>query len=738
MSDAPASTTLWSAMVALAVRLLFQVRRSGTASDAADAPLLYMARHPRRIDSLLLPLLLPRRPVVILPHEELRSRWFRWFMAAVPHLVMDVNHPATVRRVLKLLAAGRSVVLYPEGRVLASSGVMKCYPGPALIALRCALPVVPVHLSYAPTRRPRVRIHLGTGSILRVREVHSVRQRRLHAARALQHLLEETCVEARESHSLFEAFLQAVQREGRHTAIIEDMKETPRTYGLVLRGSLALGRWCMRFTAPGENVGVLLPNLIPTVCLVLGLSANGRVPAMLNYSAGTRSVRTACTAAGVRTVITSRAFVEQARLTHVIAALRHLRIVYLEDAAGQLRVRDKLWLLLFAVHMPRMATARVDADAPAVILFTSGSEAHPKGVALSHDSILANIHQIGAVIDFTSRDRVLNALPLYHSYGFTAGMMLCLVTGVKLFLYVSPLKYRAIPEIAYRRDITYLFGTGTFLGYYAKHAHELDFHSVRYVISGGEKLGDDIARLYLEKFGLRIFEGYGATECAPVIALSTPGCHRAGTVGRLLPGMQMRLEKLDGVEHGGVLHLNGPNIMLGYFRHEMPGVIDPPRSQFGEGWYATGDVVDVLEDGVLRVVGRVKRFAKIAGEMVSLDAIEALACRASPMHRHAVVLRTESTGGETTVLFTTDPDLTRQTLAHAAREAGVQDLAVARKVVCMPDLPLLGSGKTDYVTLQSLDLTEAAANEPVLSLVPPSDLPAPSRLKQSPPAAQRE
>lgn len=738
MPDATSLTTLWSAAVALAVRLLFKVRRSGAVSGAADATLLYMARHPRWIDSLLLPLFLPQRPVVILPREEVRSRWSRWLLAAVPHLVMDVNHPATVRRVLKLLAAGRSVVLYPEGRILNSSGVMKCYPGPALVALRCAVPVVPVHLSYAPTRWPLLRVHLGAESVVRVREVHSVRQRRLHATRALQQLLEETCVEARESHSLFEAFLQAVQREGRRTAIIEDMKETPRTYGQVLRGCLALGRWSARFTAPGENVGVLLPNLIPTVCLVLGLSANARVPAMLNYSAGTRAVRTACTAAGVRTVITSRAFVEQARLTHVIAALRHLRIVYLEDVAAQLHVRDKLWLLLFAMYAPRMVTARVDADAPAVILFTSGSEAHPKGVALSHDAILANIHQIGAVIDFTSRDRVLNALPLYHSYGFTAGMMLCLVTGVKLFLYVSPLKYRAIPEIAYRRDITYLFGTGTFLGYYAKHAHVLDFHSVRYVISGGEKLGDDIARLYLDKFGLRIFEGYGATECAPVIALSTPSCHHAGTVGRLLPGMQMRLEKLEGVEHGGVLHLNGPNVMLGYYRHEMPGVIDPPRSQFGEGWYATGDVVDILEDGVLRVVGRVKRFAKIAGEMVSLDAIEALACRASPAHRHAVVLRTESTGGETTVLFTTDPDLTRQGLTRAARESGVQDLAVARKVVCVPDLPLLGSGKTDYVTLQSLDLTEAAANEPVLSAAP-SDSPVLSRLKQSlPPAAQRE
>lgn len=701
----------------LAVRALMRVSRSGVPPVRTDGPLLYMARHPRRIDSLLLPVLLPGRPTVVLPREELGSRAFRWLLWMVPHLVLDVNHPATVRRVLRLLGEGRSVVLYPEGRILDSSGVMKCYPGPALIALRSGVPVVPVHLAYPGSGRA-LRLHCAAAAQLRADGDDGARRRRLRATRALQHLMEEASVDARERITLFDAFLQAVRREGRRTLIVEDMREVPRSYGEILRGSLALGRWSSRFTAPGDNVGVLLPNLVPTMCLVLGLVGNARVPAMLNYSAGSRAVRTACTAANVRVVITSRAFVEQARLSSVVAALRHLRIVYLEDAQKQLGILDRLWLVLFAMRMPRAASVRADAHAPAVVLFTSGSEAHPKGVALSHDAILANVHQIGAVIDFTSRDRVLNALPLYHSYGFTAGMMLCLVCGVKLFLYISPLKYRAIPEIAYRRSCTYLFGTGTFLGYYARHANPLDFSSLRYVISGGEKLGDEVVRLYMDKFGLRIFEGYGATECAPVIALSTPQHHQAGTVGRPLPGIQTRLEKLDGVEHGGVLHLTGPNVMLGYYRHDMPGVIDPPRSQFGEGWYSTGDVVDVREDGVMQVVGRVKRFAKIAGEMVSLDAIESLAYRTSPAHRHAVVLRTESAGGETTVLFTTDAQLTRQALTRAAREAGVQELAVARKVVCMQDLPVLGSGKTDYVTLQSLDLTEAAANEPVLPVTP--------------------
>jgi acyl-[acyl-carrier-protein]-phospholipid O-acyltransferase/long-chain-fatty-acid--[acyl-carrier-protein] ligase len=352
------------------------------------------------------------------------------------------------------------------------------------------------------------------------------------------------------------------------------------------------------------------------------------------------------------------------------------------------------------------------------VLFTSGSEERPKGVVLSHDAVIANIRQIATVTDFTPRDRILNALPVYHSYSFSAGLMLCLLTGTRLFLYLSPLRHRAIPEIAYRRDVTGLYGTSTFLSYWGRSADPLDFRTVRYVISGGEKLGSDVTRLYSEKFGLRIFEGYGATECAPVIALSTPQCFRAGTVGRLLPGVEMRLEARPGIPHGGVLHVRGPNLMLGYYLYEQPGVLEPPRSLFGAGWHCTGDVIDVDAEGVISVVGRVRRFAKIAGEMISLDAVEEIARAASPDGRHAAVLRTEA-GGETSVLFTTDPGLTRHALSLAARRLGLQDLAVARHVLYLPELPVLGSGKTDYVTLQSVDPFAGAANDGLLKAAEP-------------------
>jgi acyl-[acyl-carrier-protein]-phospholipid O-acyltransferase/long-chain-fatty-acid--[acyl-carrier-protein] ligase len=699
----------------LALRLLYRVRLEGHPPPAGDTPPVYVAAHRSRLDSVLLPLFLPGAPVVVVPREDLASLPLRLALCAVPHLLAETNDPALVKKTLRLLAAGRPVLFYPEGRLLQATGVMKHYGVPAVVAAKSGAPVVPVVVRAGPGLRPMRIAHLGhAGRVDPVPERYSGRARRALAVQRMQRLLEAAVVDARERESLFDAFLAALRREGRRTRIVEDMKEQPRSYQELLRGALAIGRWMTRFTEPRENVGLLLPNVIPTVCAILGAMAFRRVPAMLNYTAGPVAARSACTAAQVRTVITSRAFVEQARLGPLVSALHGVRLVYLEDVRAELTLRDKLWLMAYAQWLPRHATPRRDAYDPAVVLFTSGSEAHPKGVVLSHDAVIANVRQIGTVMDFTARDTILNALPVYHSYSFTAGLMLCLISGTRLFLYISPLRYRAIPEIAYRRDVTGLYGTGTFLSYWARYANPLDFRTVRYVISGGEKLGEEVARLYLEKFGLRIFEGYGATECAPVIALSTPQCYRLGTVGRPLPGVATRLEKLDGIAHGGVLHVRGPNLMLGYYRFDRPGVIEPPASIFGPGWHSTGDVVDVGEDGVISVVGRMKRFAKIAGEMISLDTIEEIALRTSPAHRHAAVLRAQAAGGETTVLFTTDARLTRQHLMQTAREMGRPDLAVARHIFCMPGLPLLASGKTDYVTLQALDLSEAAANEPAL------------------------
>jgi acyl-[acyl-carrier-protein]-phospholipid O-acyltransferase / long-chain-fatty-acid--[acyl-carrier-protein] ligase len=336
------------------------------------------------------------------------------------------------------------------------------------------------------------------------------------------------------------------------------------------------------------------------------------------------------------------------------------------------------------------------------VLFTSGSEARPKGVAITHDAMLANMAQMRAIIDFGPNDKYLNALPMYHTYGLTACTLMPILSGTRLFLYTTPLHYRLIPEFAYTRDCTYVFGTSTFLGHYARQADEYDFYRTRVVVCGGEKLNPEVESLWMRKFGLRIMEGYGATECGPTISLNTPLGYRHGTVGRLLPRIECRIVAVAGISRGGALHVRSPHLMAGYYFHDEPGVLHPPRSEVGPGWYNTGDVVEIDDDGYVTILGRVKRFAKIAGEMVSLELVERIAYGASPEHKHAATVEQISGAGESTVLFTTDPKLDRMALVKSARALGAQDLAVARRIVKVASLPLLGSGKTDYVTLKTM------------------------------------
>ena len=496
---------------------------------------------------------------------------------------------------------------------------------------------------------------------------------------------------------LFRSFLDALETHGRRKKIIDDLREQPETYGRVLKVSLALGRWILGFSSKGEAVGILLPNLATTVCTVLGAQAFARVPALLNYTAGAAGIRSACVAANIKSIITSRKFLAHFKASSLPAALPEYKWHFLEDVS--LPLSHKLWLIAYALFFPKRAIAPQNAHSAAVILFTSGSEDRPKGVALSHSALLANIRMMRALVDFSPHDKFLNPLPLYHSYSFTACTLMPLVAGTALFLYPTPLHYRAIPEVAFRKRCTCLFGTGTFLARYAEYAKPQDFAHVRYVIAGGEKLREEVQSLWMEKFGLRILEGYGATECSPVIALNTPNRFRKNTVGNFLPDVEHHLSPVPGIARGGLLHVRGANVMLGYYRFGQPGVLQPAQSEWGERWHCTGDIVVVDAEGFVAIQGRAKRFAKIAGEMVSLEVVESIASRASPSSQHAALAQPDDERGEAIVLFTTDPRLERMMLNRAAQEAGLPTLALPRRVVHVKELPVLGTGKTDYVQL---------------------------------------
>jgi len=289
---------------------------------------------------------------------------------------------------------------------------------------------------------------------------------------------------------------------------------------------------------------------------------------------------------------------------------------------------------------------------------------------------------------------------MFHSFGFTIGTLLPIMHGMNTFFYPSPLHYSIIPEIAYEKSATIMFGTNTFLAAYGKKAHPYDFYKIRYVVAGAEKLQDNTRQLWSDKFGIRILEGYGATETSPVSAVNTPMENKIGAVGRLMPSMKYQLEAVPGIEDAGKLHLAGPNIMLGYLLADNPGKLVAPESTFGKGWYDTGDIVHIDEDGFVSIQGRSKRFAKISGEMVSLAATEQIVAKIWPEHQHAVVSLPDERKGEQLVLVTTYKDPSIKELIAKAK--GIAPINLPRKFVEVDKVPVMATGKINYVEATEL------------------------------------
>jgi acyl-[acyl-carrier-protein]-phospholipid O-acyltransferase/long-chain-fatty-acid--[acyl-carrier-protein] ligase len=621
--------------------------------------------------------------------------------------------------IYRLLESGKPVVIFPEGRLTVTGALMKVYDGAAFVAAKAGATIVPVRIDGAgrsyfgrlagiyPTKLlPKIRIAIQSRRHIPMPDLPSAKLRRRRAGELMRRILLDMLVRTRPEQTLFQAFLDAKSTFGARHGLVEDVRLQEDTYGSLLRMALAMGRLLAPVTREREVVGIVMPNAAPTLGLVLGLSARGRVPAFLNYTSGAAGVRMACEVAEIRTVVTSRAFLEKARLTNLLTTLPGVQVHYLEDLKSGFGFRDRLWVLWYSLF-PKSLEANSDPQDPAIILFTSGSEGRPKGVVHSHASILANVAQIRAVADFTPLDKFMIALPLFHSFGLTCGVIMPLVTGCKVFLYPSPLHYRIIPELVYDRNCTVLFATPTFLAQYGKFAHPYDFGRLRYVVAGAERLSEDVRKLWIDKFGIRVLEGYGVTECAPVIAVNVPMACRSGSVGQLVPGMEYELEPLPGIDEGGMLHVTGPNLMKGYLLPDRPGVLQPPRS-IRSGWYATGDIVTIDSEDFIHIRGRVKRFAKIAGEMISLETVEQIAASAAPGFAHAATTRNDSSKSEALVLFTTSDGLDREALSAAARRLGCPEIAVPRVIRYVSAIPALGTGKTDYLGLKQMAETTVA------------------------------
>ena len=498
--------------------------------------------------------------------------------------------------------------------------------------------------------------------------------------------------------SLFDALIEARAKYG-DKEILEDQDRHPLTYTGLIRAAFVLGRKIAAMTEPGERVGVLLPSSAGVVVTFFALHAFGRVPVMLNFTAGETNLKAAMQTAGSTKILSAKRFINQAKLDDLVEALgQESQIIWLDDVRATIGLKDKLYGLS-AGMAPKQFRTKTLAKDPGVILFTSGSFGAPKGVVLSQQNLVANARQVAAHIDLHPDWVMFNPLPTFHSFGLTGGVILPILQGLKAFQYPSPLHAKQITDLLPKVKASILFATDTFLNQYARVAEPDDFASLHFAVAGAEKVREETRAMFNTKFGgVELLEGYGATEASPVVAVNHPERNRPGTVGQILPGMEHRIEPVEGIDKGGRLFLRGPNVMEGYIAVGDPDQIEP----LNDGWHDTGDIVDIDHEGYITILGRAKRFAKIGGEMVSLTAVEGMVNAVWPDASNAVVAVPDNKKGERLILVSTADDIEISRLSAWARENGAPELAVPKKVVKVDAIPVLGTGKTDYVSIQKL------------------------------------
>ena len=661
--------------------------------------------HVSLLDAGLLHSMMPSHASFAIDTGMANTWWVKPFLKLVKTYPIDPTKPLGTRNLIQAVKDGNSLVIFPEGRLTVTGGLMKVYDGTAMIADKAAAKIIPVridglersrfgYLSSVQTKKvwfPKTTVTILPAVDLKIDSALRGKARRQAAGLALQDVMTDSAVlTSNIDQSLFEALVAARRDRDTGRPALEDPLGGKLSYKKLIIGAQVLGAKIAQLAPAKANVGVMLPNAVAVAVTFFALQSIGRVAAMLNFTSGAQNVAAACKAAKIEVVLTSRVFVEKGHLENLIEAIsKTAKIIYLEDIRATITFADKVKGML-AGGRPQV---KVDPNAPAAILFTSGSEGTPKGVVLSHRNLLANCAQSLTRVACNGSDKVFNALPVFHSFGLTAGLLMPLTGGIPVYLYPTPLHYRIIPELVYGSNATILFGTDTFLAGYARCAHPYDFARLRLVLAGAEAVKDRTRQMYMDRFGVRILEGYGVTETAPVLAINTPLANKAGTVGRLSPLMEARLDPVPGITEGGRLYVRGPNVMLGYYRAENPGQLEAPP----DGWHDTGDIVTIDAQGYIAIKGRAKRFAKIAGEMVSLSAVEVLSAELWPQLITVVVSLPDARKGERLALLTTDAACTREQFSQFAKRKGATELMVPADILVVDKIPLLGSGKPDYV-----------------------------------------
>ncbi|MGA2542241.1 MAG: AMP-binding protein [Verrucomicrobiota bacterium] len=697
------------------LRLLFGYRAFNTAALKAPGPLLLLPNHVSWLDWLFLGCCLDEHWRFVVSAQAANISFVhRFIMINRLTFPVDTDSPYAVKRMAEHLQAGGKLVIFPEGRLSRSGALMKLFDGTGFLLFKTNAKVITCYLRGArrlpfspnPNRKicfARVTAHFS-GLLT---PPHLTGMSTARARQKLTRWLHDTMVQQQFDIELAAApknVLAAIVQTARQfpgVVALEDVTHKKLTYRRLLAGAEALaGQWRRQW--PGDTparVGVMLPSSVAMPVTLLSLWRAEKIPAILNFSTGVSTMLACAQLAGLKQIITSKTFLERARLNIQVLREAGIEFIYLEDVRAKISRADQFRSLLRVAFNAQSLIPNPPSEV-ALVLFTSGSEGTPKGVELTHANIVANVRQLLAVFDVTDADRIFNCLPLFHSFGIIA-TVLPLIHGCYVFLYPSPLHYRVIPTLIYNLDCTIFIGTNTFLNGYARKANPFDFRSLRLLLAAAEKLQEATANSWARQFGVRVLEGYGATECSPTITVNTPTHPRFGTAGRFLPGIEYRFEPVEGVAQGGRLWVRGPNLMRGYLNPEAN-----EKFLAGNGWYDTGDIASVDEDGFLQILGRLKRFAKVSGEMVSLTAAEEALAGAFPQYglrfQVAVLARPDPDRGECLVAVANDPRVTLEELRAAIRARGLSNLYVPREIKYTREIPKLGTGKLDHRALQEL------------------------------------
>ena len=706
-------------LLRLLARLCFRFRAYNTGALNTPGPVLLVPNHVSWIDWLFLGIVLDEDWKFVTSSVTANSHWIlRKMMVNRRTFPVDNSSPYAVRDMAEHLQKGGRLVLFAEGRITRTGSLMKVFDGTGFLIRNTNAKVITCYLRGASRVRfvrhggwkkwfPKVTVHFSTAlTAPGFPNVSNTAARQkvtgwLRDQMTLQQF--ETEMEFGPQNVLA-AIAETAANIPKRIAL-EDVSLKELSYRRLMVGTSVLAHEWRRRLGPtvGETVGILLPNVNSLPLTLLSLWSLRKIPAMLNFSTGMPVMLLCVQLAGLKHLITSRQFLEKARLNLGILEEAGIKIIYLEDVSPQISGFTKFTSLV----RHTLSTGTGLRDTPilptdtAVVIFTSGSEGVPKGVELTHRNLLANVRQAIAVMDVTDEDRFFNALPLFHSFGLLGGTLFPLVRGCYTFLYPSPLHYRVVPTLIYDRVCTVLMGTNTFLNGYARKAHAYDFTSLRYLIAGAEKVQTATLDTWARKFGIRILEGYGATECSPLISLNTRMEPSVGSAGRLVPGMSYRLETVPGVEEGGRFFVRGPNVMKGYLNPDA-------NAKFKEldGWYDTGDIVHVDADGYLHIRGRMKRFAKVSGEMVSLTAVEDALAGAFPIFglrcAVAVIAQPDEDKGEKLIAVTNESRLQLAEIRAAIRAKGLSNLCAPREVKYVQAIPKLGTGKTNHRELEKM------------------------------------